>query len=394
MEETKPRSNSGYYGDQGNQGTCYAHATTRMIARLIKVIFSPFFNQGEKCSELYVTDEDISNIYSKHGTWDKCKDEMLSALLFRLIYQIIVDKYLCKGGFTEDSVDFVFSTFVQIFKMNYKESLTYVKDKIQFNEIISKIQDEQFHIENLLKLIISIICVFVNFTNLKIINLKIYKINNGSLDPLIKVLKKGYYAVIAATNHGMTITGYKKNFYGRIDLIIKNSWGENYKGFSNVNDNGVSKNFKFKENEYIVYIDPTITFNGDFVSYLKENVYGMLKQISDNDTFTEPEKIVIGDLGLGPIVVNNYNNQETDSETNSDRDSYSSEENEPDKTAPDKHLPYDVRSTIATPKKGLFSRLSRSVSKAASRVGRALYIGSAGRTRKKNKRRTKRRKRK
>ena len=102
----------------------------------------------------------------------------------------------------------------------------------------------------------------------------------------------------------MTITGYKKNFYGRIDLIIKNSWGENYKGFSNVNDNGVSKNFKFKENEYIVYIDPTITFNGDFVSYLKENVYGMLKQISDNDTFTEPEKIVIGDLGLGPIVVN------------------------------------------------------------------------------------------
>ena len=58
------------------------------------------------------------------------------------------------------------------------------------------------------------------------------------------------------------------------------------------------------------------------------------------------------------------------------------------------HLPYDVRSTIATPKKGLFSRLSKSVSKAASRVGRALYIGSAGRTRKKNKRRTKRRKRK
>ena len=58
------------------------------------------------------------------------------------------------------------------------------------------------------------------------------------------------------------------------------------------------------------------------------------------------------------------------------------------------HLPYDVRSTIATPKKGLFSRLSRSVSKAASRVGRALYAASAGKTRKKNKRRTKRRKNK
>lgn len=159
------------------------------------------------------------------------------------------------------------------------------------------------------------------------------------------------------------------------------------------------KNFKFEENENIVYIDPTIIFNGDFVSYLKENVHDMLKQISDNDndnyTYGEPEKIDIGDLDLGPIVVIDSDSQ-TDSETNSDRISYSSEENEPDKTAPD-NITYDVHPTnipnIVTPKKSLFSRLSRSVSKAASRVGRALYAASAGKT-KKNKRRTKRRKHK
>jgi hypothetical protein len=208
MEGTKPRSNSGYYGDQGHEGTCYAHATTRMIARLIKVIFSSFFNEGERCSELYVTEEDISNIYSKHGTWEKCKDEMLSALLFRLIYKIIRDDFGSEGASVVSAYNFVIFEFDEIQK---KKSLKYIKDKIQYIEIISKIHSLEIvkQLEEVLKLLLSIICVFVNFINLKIINLKIYYTNGGSLNSLIKVLKKRCYATISDLKHVMTITGYK-----------------------------------------------------------------------------------------------------------------------------------------------------------------------------------------
>ena len=447
MDGTKPRSNSGYYTDQGHQGTCYAHATTRMIARLIKVIFSPFFNEGEKCSELYVTHEDISNIYSKHGTWDKCKDEMLSALLFRFIYRIIVVKFRCNGGEATLSIPYVFTTIAEIKKESLKESLKFIKKTIEYNKIISKIHSIVIHeqIEELLKLLLSIIYVFANFILSGIIILKIVK-KEASMKSLIKLLDRKYYAILSFRDHEMTITGYTKEFWRGVDLIVKNSHGENTKGFASVNDKGILTNFKFTNMrmsssflvESIEYIDPTITFNGNFVSYLKENVYAMLKQISDIDndtanyTYTEPEKIVIDDIGLDPIVVNDSNSQtdretnsdrdsysseenepekidigdlglrpivvtdsnsQTDRETNGDRDSYSSEENEPYKTAPDKDLPYDVPPNIVPPKKSLFSRLSRSASKVASRVGRALYAASAGKT-KKNKRRTKRRKHK
>ena len=207
MEGTKPRSKSGYYTDQRSQGTCYAHAPTRMIARLIKVIFSPFFNEGEKCGELYITDKDISDMYSNHETWDKCNDEILSALLFRLIYQIIVDKYEWYDGSDILIYDHVIFIFGEIRK---KKSLKYIKNIIRYDKIISKIQYVDIHnrIEELLKLLLSIICVFVNFNNSNIIKLKCIRIFNGSsLNPLIKVLKRRYYAIIYDSNHVMTKTG-------------------------------------------------------------------------------------------------------------------------------------------------------------------------------------------
>jgi ArsR family metal-binding transcriptional regulator len=84
-----PRSLSGIYTSQCGEGTCYAHAISKVFSRLIKVIFSSLFiKEVEICDELYKTKYNES-IYNDEDIWKRCGDEILASLLFSffLIYQ-------------------------------------------------------------------------------------------------------------------------------------------------------------------------------------------------------------------------------------------------------------------------------------------------------------------
>jgi len=86
----------------------------------------------------------------------------------------------------------------------------------------------------------------------------------------LSVLDQGFYAVLRILNpnddnHAMTIVGYVERYVEHenviekvIDLIVKNSWGKDERGYNIVQKNGVIENFKMAENIEIYYIEPFI----------------------------------------------------------------------------------------------------------------------------------------
>lgn len=124
------RAQSLTVSDQETEGTCYAHAISRMISRLFKVRFPDMFPYvDERSSYLYRTvacknifhcfiqeyNNKINPIYknAKYDAdgWNK---ENLSALLYSFIYKVITINLGCDGGSTVISVDFILNYFSQI----------------------------------------------------------------------------------------------------------------------------------------------------------------------------------------------------------------------------------------------------------------------------------------
>jgi len=141
---TLTRKKSQYFTNQLCQGTCYAHASAILIARLLKIYFSKHFGKEiEWCDYYYNTllcndgaifecfkndkekkiilnckayitsqkkiddflnykynekNDKIYEIYEESRDKDGWNNENPSALLFYFIYTIITEKYLFKGG--------------------------------------------------------------------------------------------------------------------------------------------------------------------------------------------------------------------------------------------------------------------------------------------------------
>jgi Ca2+-binding EF-hand superfamily protein len=125
------RQISDYNTDQGELGTCYAHVSARLFARVIKLKFDGIFIQKEECNDYYDTryldnsqdsifDKfiDTKNIQGRYGLLC-CKDydsdgwceENLSAMLFHYIYKIIKNNYGCQGGKFDEVISFYFRHF-------------------------------------------------------------------------------------------------------------------------------------------------------------------------------------------------------------------------------------------------------------------------------------------
>ena len=123
VDEISPkmiRKKSFILTDQGEHGTCYAHSTSKVFTRFIKVIFSPLFkNQKEECHWLYNT-YSFENYLTNELTWQNCESEMLSSLIFLFFYSIVVSKFGFIRGTRVDS----FNEMRQYLIDNYQLALS------------------------------------------------------------------------------------------------------------------------------------------------------------------------------------------------------------------------------------------------------------------------------
>ena len=262
------RSRSSYVSDQGDQTTCYAHATTRLITRLIKIrFFRHFEGNNEKINDYYNTNNcgtDIKSIFqcildaeSKYNLDDSMQweTESISALLFHYIYTCIIEVFGCAGGNSAESIDFIlnlFKTKITVYdiktKLNYKPRIF----ERQFNDA----QETIFII-----LIMSLAAIFKDIRLLLTIKLfrpKLFSSNNlgpftlfeneindsqmpqaklwrmnksiksghyyeDTLGTIKSVILRGFYVLLGINEHAILISDIDKT---NDSLIIKNSWGQ------------------------------------------------------------------------------------------------------------------------------------------------------------------------
>ena len=200
---TLTRKKSQYFTNQRNKGTCYIHASTILIARLLKLYFSKYFGKEiEWCDYYYDTSYcnngkifecfknnkkkplnrsncekymsmEKSNSFQKTHTisddiskYKESKDdngwdnENPSALLFYFIYSIISERYSCDGGNVVDSIILIFEFFrttiitnnVVAAILNYNiTNWEDVNDKNYFYTIISQLTTMLLEVQKKLK---------------------------------------------------------------------------------------------------------------------------------------------------------------------------------------------------------------------------------------------------
>jgi hypothetical protein len=253
------RQNSVFLSNQGSEGTCYAHAVTRMLSRYIKKKYSRFFPiENEKCSYYYhtISCADIWKCFIdvKNNTLDFCTEnldddgwnkENISALLYVYIYKLLTKKYGCNGATIDEIKNIVF-----FFKDHLRSvlNLTFIKNTLeppelpsehivyfeklltQLLEVLSAIKKELtentfntfvFYGENLKSTKSTILLSSLSFEE----NPSLQMPDKSEMDLLKYIIEKGNYAVLIDFKklHAKTITHYddKNGFF------TKNSYGKN-----------------------------------------------------------------------------------------------------------------------------------------------------------------------
>ena len=228
MSQTIKKTRSTYTTEQGSEGTCYAHATTRVIARFIKIFLNIQY-------ENYPDEDEIGKLYDT----DKCRNificldefkethsitdlQIIPILLFRCIYNIIVKKFGINGGREYRTIQYFFSKIKRVNK-DKLISILDAQDHVDYYENIESI----YHIINALR-------------DITIPQFRYDMLNSKNqfkvISKLITSLDAGYYSLIAIVRtgsphnikffggHTMVISGYEI-VDGAVKLKIKNSWG-------------------------------------------------------------------------------------------------------------------------------------------------------------------------
>ena len=259
------RARSVYVSDQGEQRTCYAHATTRLITRLIKVRFYRHFIESNESNGSFDVYYNTTRCGSESKSIFNCildaetksiewENESLSALLFHYIYTCIIDMFGCDGGNSGSSINFILKLFYkEITVEDIKKKLKYVplfelqytkKQKKMFKMIIKKLADIFKDIRLSLEAQLFRPHIFSS-TELSAFTLLKYETNNSQmpqvklafgyesirsgyyyphvLDTIKSVIQKGFYVLLGIKEHAILISDIDST---DDSLIIKNSWGE------------------------------------------------------------------------------------------------------------------------------------------------------------------------
>jgi len=159
------RQKSMFISDQGDYGTCFAHATTRLILKLITTFFNdPYLLGNRNCHYYYNTEicnidnnifdcflqikkgeKDCTSLSGKSQV-EKWPEENFYALLFHFIFSTAIKQFGCNGAFPHVTSLYILDylkrndiTEYEIkFILNYNEE-KYVTDEIDyFNGLITK----------------------------------------------------------------------------------------------------------------------------------------------------------------------------------------------------------------------------------------------------------------
>jgi hypothetical protein len=157
------RQKSMFISDQGDYGTCFAHATTRLILKLITTFFNdPYLLGKRNCHYYYNTEicnidnnifdcflqikngkKDCTNLTGK-SQLEKWPEENFYALLFHFIFSTIVKQFGCNGGFTD-----VISLYILDYLKNIDITADEIKNTLNYNEE-KYVTDEIDHFNNLI----------------------------------------------------------------------------------------------------------------------------------------------------------------------------------------------------------------------------------------------------
>ena len=232
------RQQSTTIGEQEG-GTCYAHAVTRVITRLLKVQFPELFPVAIEMCSVYYNIKLCKNIFScfvQEKGAGKCgsemdkygwKEENISALLFTFIYNCVTNIGGCDGGSSELSLMYALDYFRDprnLTNESVKEILVPPEMQIaSFSETDIRYFDR----------LIADLRGILNFVNTSLYNntfkpLFYSGIFAGVTDNLQKCLDRGLYVSLTLYGHAITVTGYDKDY-----LIVKNSWGEASRDWEN-----------------------------------------------------------------------------------------------------------------------------------------------------------------
>jgi hypothetical protein len=261
------RAPSTWTGYQGDHKTCFAHATTRLITRVIKVKFSTFFSEDNEESDYYYNTVICGNetmtifdciLQAGHKSFN---NRDLSALLFHYIYNCIKIKFGCDGGHSHTSCKYILNILRQEItsdmikqKLNYninKKPYT-ESDIIMFNLLIQTLVDLFSSIRSQMLTTTFNPKIFIS-NNLENFTLDIYETNSLILqmptativhtrnsiksgyhydnvfDTIKAVILRGYYVILEIAEHAIIISDIDKD---DDSLIVKNSWGRGKKDWS------------------------------------------------------------------------------------------------------------------------------------------------------------------
>ena len=154
------RQTSSYSTDQGNERTCWAHSTARLISRLIKTFFDSHFEGNEILDDYYDTIlcssqatifnciSDVQEVYQRKGVslsmhpllmvpinWES---ENLSAMLFHFIFNSLKNKYGCNGLDYRKATAPIFY-FLKLVRRHITEDK--IKDILKYNVYITHGQE-------------------------------------------------------------------------------------------------------------------------------------------------------------------------------------------------------------------------------------------------------------
>ena len=237
QRNTLQRAITTTHTQQGEQGSCFIHATVRLyLKNIIEVFYNLKLSKLDemeyyinKCSLLLKTDEIDKHI--KSNAFDKCSiNGKKKMVLFLYLYKILKKRYTCDGGMTTVSMSYLLLLFNKMTNKFIESDESLVDE-----EILSEFGKYSHDILEVFETVQKKMIKDKSRVDFQYIPIKNFDDNfeMNNIDDLFRIFKKlidcGLYITLSLKTssiktyqgHSITIVDYDNEEYG---FMIKNTW--------------------------------------------------------------------------------------------------------------------------------------------------------------------------